>query len=373
MAVDVSGGVVRPFWSDLPHADINIAITPDVLHQLYQGVFKHLVQWCQTALTPDELDRRVRCLPKAYGLRHFKNGISALSQISGTERKNMAKILLGCLVGAMPNSGLNACRAILDFIYLAQYSTHDDETLQYLTTALKTWHKHSHFFINIGIRDDLNIPKFHSLMHYVKSITFLGTTDNFNTEMFERLHIDFAKKGWRASNHRDEFPQMIQWLSRQEKISTFNGYCAWTHGGPTESVKDQHTFSSRSAGGDHITVTKHPYQASKSIDAIHTTHSAPGFSTCLKEYLNSISLFPSSRRILQERGLPFKTLDIFSSFRFHPAALDDNDVENDIVKAIPSKAGKPGTFDTVIALRSGIAESTGLEGKQYLTLQLVFG
>ncbi|KAF8958090.1 hypothetical protein BDZ97DRAFT_1668870, partial [Flammula alnicola] len=35
------------------------------------------------------------------------------------------------------------------------------------------------------------------------------------------LHIDFAKHGWRASNQRDEFPQMIRWLSRQEKIASF--------------------------------------------------------------------------------------------------------------------------------------------------------
>ncbi len=39
--------------------------------------------------------------------------------------------------------------------------------------------------------------------------------------MFEHLYIDFAKHGWRASNHRDEFPQMVTWLSRQEKVISF--------------------------------------------------------------------------------------------------------------------------------------------------------
>ena len=39
--------------------------------------------------------------------------------------------------------------------------------------------------------------------------------------MFERLHIDFAKNGWQASNQRDEFPQMITWLSRQEMVAGF--------------------------------------------------------------------------------------------------------------------------------------------------------
>ncbi|KAF8259731.1 hypothetical protein EI94DRAFT_1773877 [Lactarius quietus] len=35
--------VPHPFWLDLPHSNIYQSITPDVLHQLYQGIFKHLL------------------------------------------------------------------------------------------------------------------------------------------------------------------------------------------------------------------------------------------------------------------------------------------------------------------------------------------
>ncbi|KAF9020540.1 hypothetical protein BDZ89DRAFT_1093680 [Hymenopellis radicata] len=151
MAQDVSGHVPKPFWAGLPHTNIHLSTTPDVLHQLYQGVLKHLISWCQSVLTEAELDRRIRCLPRALGLRHFKNGISALSQVSGTERKNMGKILLACLVGSpMTESGITACRAILDFIYLAQYSTHDDETLKYMDDALNTWDANKGYFLRVG-------------------------------------------------------------------------------------------------------------------------------------------------------------------------------------------------------------------------------
>jgi hypothetical protein len=90
--------------------------------------------------------------------------------------------------------------------------------------ALDRFHKNRDYFIATLVREDFNIPKFHSLLHYIDSIENFGTTDNYNTEMFERLHIDFAKHGWRASNQRDEFPQMIRWLSRQEKIMSFESH-----------------------------------------------------------------------------------------------------------------------------------------------------
>ena len=51
--------IVSHFWSDLPFTNIFLAITPDILHQLYQGVIKHLIVWLQAAYGEDEID--VRC------------------------------------------------------------------------------------------------------------------------------------------------------------------------------------------------------------------------------------------------------------------------------------------------------------------------
>ncbi|KIY61058.1 hypothetical protein CYLTODRAFT_363380 [Cylindrobasidium torrendii FP15055 ss-10] len=223
-AQNVSPNVNKPFWASLPHTNIHVAQTPDVLHQLYQGVLQHLIDWCQRLMTKEELDARIRRLPPGVGLRHFKNGISALSQISGSERKNMAKILLACVVDRLHTRAVTAVRSILDFIYLAQYRSHSLATLGYMEDALRRWDENKSYFIDVKIRSHLNIPKFHSLVHYVDMIKLFGTTNNFNTEMFERLHIEFAKKGWRASNHRDEFPQMTQWVNRRERIHAFARY-----------------------------------------------------------------------------------------------------------------------------------------------------
>jgi len=87
MLHDVAGIVYGPFWTGFPLCNIHQAIVPDILHQLYQGVFKHLVGWCQKALGATRLDARIRALPPSYGVHHFKNGISVLSPVCGVKKK----------------------------------------------------------------------------------------------------------------------------------------------------------------------------------------------------------------------------------------------------------------------------------------------
>jgi len=85
MEAGVGEGVFLPFWHGFPHCDIHHSITPDVLHQLYQGIFKHMVEWLQSLMNEDELDACIRSLPPCYGLRHFKKGWSSLGQIGGKD------------------------------------------------------------------------------------------------------------------------------------------------------------------------------------------------------------------------------------------------------------------------------------------------
>lgn len=369
MLHEVSGAVREPFWKDFPYTDIHMSITPDILHQLYQGVFKHMVGWCQELLSPQELDSRLRCLPPAFGARHFKNGISAMAQVSGKERKDMARVLLGCLIGKIPKSAMLTFRSLLDFIYLAQYSTHDDTTLQYMEDALETFHHHKDVLVKLGIRQDLNIPKVHSLLHYVQCIRQFGCTDNYNTEMFERLHIDMAKKGWRASNHKDELPQMINWLCRQEKVALYEVLKRQDPKDSPEADSEDELESEELA--DEIIKTHVGIRVAKTaparqmpLSSIQDHHKAPGFKTDLTKYINDLQ--PESRRLnregLQRTSLPFDRLDVYHKFKFNPAALSDEQPVSETVKAMPKSTKHEARFDTVIVLDSKDAESTGVRG-----------
>lgn len=150
--------VPEPFWRDLAHTNIHSAITPDILHQLYQGLVKHLVSWATNLIGATELDARFKRLPPTHSVRHFTSGITNLTMVSGNEHKDICKQLLGCLVGAkgVPVGAIRATRALLDFLYLAQYQSHSESTLTYLQTALDEFHKDKDVFLKTVARNSLS-------------------------------------------------------------------------------------------------------------------------------------------------------------------------------------------------------------------------
>lgn len=396
MALDVAGATFKPFWVDLPFCNIHGTISPDVLHQLFQGALKHLISWVQMTMTEQEFDARLQSLPPAFGVRHFKKGIASLKQVTGPERKHLAKILLACLSASetVPKEVIRACRAILDFIYLAQYPSHDEETLSYMQDALDAWDENKSIFVERNIRQDFNIPKFHSLTHYISSIRLLGTTDNYNTEIFERLHIDFAKQGWRASNKRNHFPQMILWLTRQEKAAAFDFHRKLiddeqpveeepeeegrvvTEGLLSENDDEEITREIRrrklpsnamevdqDIGQAVFTMAKSAPEPKKSISRIVLAHEAPLFISALKLYLNSRSPNKLPKKKALQMPLHFSAVDVWHQFKLRPSALNDGPSVAEIIKASPRwKNSNVARYDTVVVMDSSDAEAVSVEG-----------
>ena len=163
---------VDPFWQFLPYANIYQSITPDVLHQLHQGVVKHLISWLQDAFGARELDSRSHCLPPNHNVRHFSKGISGFSRISGKEHAEICKVILGLVIGLPLPDGLSSAQllsdtcGLLDFLYLSQLPVHNDMTLKKMESSLDDFHTNKSIFIDLKIRSHFNFPKLHSLLHY---------------------------------------------------------------------------------------------------------------------------------------------------------------------------------------------------------------
>lgn len=48
--------ILHPFWEALPFVNIFQSITPDILHQLLQGILKHLISWLVQGYGSVEID-----------------------------------------------------------------------------------------------------------------------------------------------------------------------------------------------------------------------------------------------------------------------------------------------------------------------------
>jgi hypothetical protein len=100
-------------------------------------------------------------------------------------------ILLGIVSDIQLSQGLSparfvkAVRAVIDFVFLSQLPAQTSDSLRALKQALQLFHDNKSIFIDLGIRENFNIPKLHSCRHYIPSIKLFGSTDNYNTQHTE--------------------------------------------------------------------------------------------------------------------------------------------------------------------------------------------
>ena len=245
-------------------------------------------------------------MPTYPGLKHFKNGISFVSQWTGREHKEMERIFAGLLIGAVQPAALRTTVAVINFIYYSQLQVHTSKSLKSLQKALEAFHENKNIFVVEGIRDHFNILKIHAMAHYFEAIQSRGSLDGFNTESPERLHIDYAKEAYRASNKKDYVQQMTVWLGRQEAVARFRAYLDYVIAldpippdnkphdephdfeddemeeptGPTLGNLSTHSVAINPAFPHRLQHSHHAFQGNEFYSSSFYIHSSPNPSSC---------------------------------------------------------------------------------------------
>ncbi|KAH9027968.1 hypothetical protein EDB85DRAFT_2074700 [Lactarius pseudohatsudake] len=384
-----SGGlkpVYHPFWRSLPLADVFLSITPDILHQLLQGVMKYIVSWLTNPAVfgPVAINARCQLVPPHHHTTLFPKGITTLSRVTGKEHKDMCRILMGLIVdlplpgGQLPARVVRAVHAILDFLYLAQFPSHTTDTLSRLEDCLTRFHDNKDIFLDLGVHNHFNIPKFHSLSHYKASITLFGTTDNYNTEQSEQLHIDLAKNVYHATNRKDEYKQMTGWLERREKILLHMKYVKW------RQQSNNTTQISVPLGPLHARMrypkmARHPSVKAVLFEALAERYGAVDFQDALADYIAQVNHPGASAATLRARAadtlLPFCTIPVFHRIKFTAGNSDNSEIVDSVVirpeqndtrgRIIPSR------FDTVL-VQGTRHDICGNNGHRIAQLRVVF-
>lgn len=291
----------------------------------------------------------------------------------------MSRVLLGLIIGAQLPNHLNttrlirAVRAFLDFLFLARLPQQSSLTLHLLDHALKMFHENKSIFQDLGIREHFKIPKLHSLRHYMSSIKLFGTTDNYNTQHTERLHSTLTKDGYRASNTRDELPQMTTWLERLEKIHRkdtdirshqdgrgANGHCVRTPVSPLLPWRQ-------------IRMARHPSVRQVTIEDLASLYGAIDFRNALARFIIQ-QRYPGIRPAHVEREVPhvhfpFTTVSVYHRIKFRQTDQEQESSIADVIHVQPRHRNKKGRvvegrFDTAL-LHNGRKDQTGIRGTYF--------
>jgi len=371
--------IYHPFWERLPYVNIYHAITPDILHQIHQGILKHLLSWLTRACGATEINARCQRLSPNYHIRVFPQGITGLSRVTGKEHDLMCRILLGLVIGVRLSDNFNparlvrAVRAFLDFLFLAHLPRQTSQTLHRLDHALKAFHENKSIFIDLGIRDNFKIPKLHSLHHYITAIKLFGSTDNYNTQYTERLHADLTKPAYRASNARDELPQMTRWLERREKIYQRSKHIL-TRQAHQQASDINHTRIPVPCivPWQQMRMTRHPSVQRVPIEDLNIRYGATDFRNAFAWFIVQ-QRRPGIRSAQLEReipyvNLPFTTVSVYHRIKFRQVDQEQKSSVADVLHIQPSRHNKKGhivagRFDTAL-LHNGQANQTGIRGKR---------
>lgn len=224
-------GVHEPYWRDWGQAEPSLFLTPDALHAWHKFFFDHVITWVINMISGDELDRRLQALPINVGVRHWKHGVSKLKQVTGREHRDLEKLIVPVIAGAVSADVLCSIRALVEFIFHVQGLLIYDDHKHTIDQALLEFHNYKNEIIKAGGRHGkrgailhFKIPKLEGMGRVTYNTAYMGAPYQYTSDITERCHITHVKQPYRQSNRRNFSEQIARFMDRLEKVAQFDLY-----------------------------------------------------------------------------------------------------------------------------------------------------
>jgi hypothetical protein len=204
----------------------------DRLHQLLKGLCKyHTWEWIVSFLKDiygqerdlDLTDERFPIIPPFSDICQFGDKLTCVKQWAGAELKDIVKIRLPTLAPLLKEhpDHFKFTQSVSDFILIASFHFHTETTLKYLQDVLTGISSNIHLFLPYRKSHSMcKILKIHSLLHYIKCITEMGSTDIRDTKISEATHKNIIKDGYHSSDKVNYIAQMLRWEMHQFHIKS---------------------------------------------------------------------------------------------------------------------------------------------------------
>jgi hypothetical protein len=228
-----------PFSIEYPFNGILDSVVPDLLHGISKCFMDYLIgKWIFPLMdkTRDkgvnidalktEIDARFAIMPKYSGLRRFSNGVlSQKHHWSVYEYKAMMQVIVGVLTGLCPPKAFPLVTEYLHIHYIAHYTCHTEESLEWLDSAVTSFFNILHDPNGPFVKHKLVSPHYfpqriHYFSHYAESVRERGSLPSFSTQMTE-IHHKPLKQAYRRSNKRpqDSIKYMLDDISQKAAFS----------------------------------------------------------------------------------------------------------------------------------------------------------
>lgn len=147
------------FWA-FECFDWTSALVPDVLHTIYLGLLKHLMDWLVPFLEHHKrmtvFNQLWSLMPPYPGFSPFRKPYTAIVQWQGKEFKMLGRTLLPILGATLHNptadqrgpfrEAILCVKGLIFFHLMAKYHSHTDRTIGYMERYLEDFHHHKEVF-----------------------------------------------------------------------------------------------------------------------------------------------------------------------------------------------------------------------------------